>query len=259
MGAFGQVIPVVGTGLGFLGEVSRTGGGDPFIASRLANTANVNNINFGDVVVLLPDAVGGTVKQFADWVAHPSGFASTMATATSTTQTPASMNGLAVGQLLSGPGIPAGTYITAVGATTITTSKAATATTGAAALFVAILYGIAVREVKSMLTYNPTAGGISGALVGSYSPGSYVGVLLRGSITIACPVGQPIAGGIAYLRSILNGSIPAGLVGSIEANPDTINSQAIQAINGTGDAYFKNGVVDANTLTELTFISRMAP
>jgi hypothetical protein len=261
MGAFGQVIPVIGTLNGFLGEVSRTGGGDPFISTRLANVANAANINFGDVVVLLPDTAGGTVKQYADWVANPAGFAITAATASSTTVTPvaAAMAQMSVGMAISGPGIPAGTFITAVGATTITISKAATTTNGAAALFVSFVYGIAVREVKTMLTYNPTAGGTSGSLIGSYTPGSYVGVLLRGSIVVACNVGTPFAGGQAFLRSIFNGGIPAGVVGGLEANIDGTNTQALNAVNGVADAYWKNGAIDANKLSELTFLSRMAP
>ena len=262
MSSFGQVIPVIGTGLGFLGEVSRTGGGDPFIASRMSNTTNAANINFGDTVVLLPDSAGGTCKQYADWLAHPgNGFAITAATTSgSPTVTPTAMAGLAAGQLVAGVGIAAGSYISAVGASTITLSKNATATNGAQVVYVAILYGIAVREVKTMLTYNPTAGGLgTPPFVGSYSPGSYVGVLLRGSITVACPVGTPVAGFPAYIRAILNGAIPAGLVGDIEAAVDGANTVAINTIAGVADAYFKNGAIDANSLTELTFISRMAP
>ena len=261
MSSFGQVIPVIGTGLGFVGEVSRTGGGDPFIVSRLANVNNAKNINFGDVVVLLPDSIGGTVKQFADFQTVPAGFAVTAATnSTSATVTPASMAGLYPGQSIVGPGIPAGTIITVVGASTITISKAATATAGAASLFVGLIYGIAVRETRTMLTYNPTAGGVASAgLIGSYPPGSYVSVLMRGSITVACPVGTPVVAQPAYIRSILNGGIAAGLVGDIEASADGTNTLAFNELRGLANAFFKNGVIDANNLTELTFISRMAP
>jgi hypothetical protein len=86
-----------------------------------------------------------------------------------------------------------------------------------------------------------------------------VGVLLRGSISVLCNVGTPFAAGPAYLRSILNGGIPAGFVGGIEANADGVNSGIINGINGLPDAYFKNGVIDANKIVELTFINRMAP
>ena len=58
MSSLGTVIPVLGLNFGFIGQVSRTGGGDPFIVSKQANSANAANINFGDVVVVLPTRQG---------------------------------------------------------------------------------------------------------------------------------------------------------------------------------------------------------
>jgi flagellin len=60
-------------------------------------------------------------------VAHV-GFTSNGETASSTTLTPSSMTGIVVGMSVTGAGIPDGTKITAVNATTVTLSQAATAT-----------------------------------------------------------------------------------------------------------------------------------
>lgn len=262
MGSFGQIIPVIGTYQGFLGEVSRTGGGDPFIISKQANASNASNINFGDTCVIIPDSTGGTVKQFADWQANGGGLALSCTTASSTTVTPASatLAGLSPGMFIYGAGIPAGTYIVSVNfsAGTLTISKAATASATVTLYFVKF-GGIAVREVKTMTAYTPTAGGtISGNSIGNYLPGQYVGLLVRGSITIKCTVGTPVAEGPAYLRTILNGSIAAGLVGDLEANADGVNNILLGSVPGISDARFKTGVIDSNYLTELTILNRIA-
>lgn len=255
--SFGQVIPVVGTPLGFLGEITRAGGGDPFVISKEANAANAANISFGDPVVILPDSAGGTVKQFADWQANGGGLEISSGTASSTTVTPTTLNGLSNGMLVFGSGIPAGTYITSVNFATgtITISKAATAT-ATVNLFFAKFAGIAAREVRTNLAY--PYGTPGSTQVGYYPPASYVSILVRGGIIVQIPVGTPVAEGPAYLRTILNGSVPAGLVGSLEANSDTTNSILLASLPSIASAFFKNGVVDANNLCELTLLNRVA-
>lgn len=261
--SFGQVIPVGPVqSFGFLGEVARQGAGDPFIISKEANINNAANINFGDTVVILPDTTGGTCKQYADWQANPAaggGLALTCTKATSTTVTPASatLAGLSNGMLIAGTGIPAGTYISSVNYTagTITISKAATdSATGL--LYFAKFGGIAVREVKTQLGYPYTPPGSTE--VGYYAPGNYVSILVRGGITVKCVVGTPVAEGPAYLRTILNGSVPAGVVGGIEANADGLNNVLLAGIPGIASAFFKNGAMDGNNLCELTLTNRVA-
>lgn len=258
MSSFAQVIPVVGTPNGFLGEPSRTGGGDPMIISAQANASNAANINFGDTVVLLPDTTGGTCKQFADWQTNGGGLAvATATTNASATITPTSLAGISLGMFVFGAGIPAGTYISAISpsAGTATLSKNATATAGAAALTYAVFAGIAVREVKSQLGYPYTPGATQ---VGQYLPGQQVGILVRGTITVKVTVGAPVRTGPAYLRAIVNGGIPAGLLGDLEANPDGNNNILLAGIPTIADANFKTGNLDSNNLTELTFLSRVA-
>lgn len=256
MSSFGQVIPVIGTGVGFLGEVSRTGGGDPFIISKQANANNGANINFGDAVVILPDSTGGTCKQFADWLANGGGLAVTTNIASaSATATPTSLAGISVGMLVRGTGIPVGTFIININpsAGTITLSQNATATNAAAALTYAVFAGVAVREVKTQLGYPYTPPGSTE--IGYYAPGNMVGILVSGAITVKLPYGTPVSDGPAYLRVVANGN---GAVGDFNATSDTTNSILLASVPAVADAYFKTGLKDSNNLCELVFTTRVA-
>lgn len=257
MGSFGAVIPITGLNFGFLGQVSRLGGGDPFIVSKFANANNGANINFGDPVVILPDSTGGTYKQLADWLANGGGTAvGTVTTNSSTSLTAASnINGLFPGMFIFGAGIPAGAQITAVSGTTITISIAATASASGVSIFVAVFGGIAVREVKTQLTFPITPGS---SLTGNYLPGQMCEALVRGSITVKIPVGTPITDGVVYVRRVVNGGIPAGLLGDLEAAADGTNMIALAPVNNLPLVVFKTGVLDANNVSEITLLSRVA-
>lgn len=107
--------------------------------------------------------------------------------------------------------------------------------------------GVAVREVKTAETYNPSPA------FGSYLQGQVCDGLERGSCAVVCHVGTPAAGAAVYLRTVLNGAIPAGVVGGFEANADGGNSFAIT------NARWTNNVLDSNNVTELTLLSRNLP
>src|ERR1700733_6773290 len=75
--------------------------------------------------------------------------------------------------------------------------------------------GMAVREVKTMLTY--PAGQIPGLQqVGYYSAGQMAEVLERGSGTVLLSVGTPASQAQLYTRVVLNTAITAGLIGDWE-------------------------------------------
>lgn len=252
MSSFGTFIPVIGLNNGYPGQVSRTGGGNPFIVSKLANASNVNNINFGDPVMILPDSAGGTLRQAADFFTNGGGLAiTTNIASTSTTATPTTLAGLYPGMFVMGTGIPVGTFIVSISqsAGTITLSKAATATNSAAALTYATFGGIAVREVKTQLGY-PVPPGTS--QIGYYAPGQMGEALVAGSVMVKINVGTPVQSGSVYLRAIVNGSIPAGLLGDLEAAPDGVNNIFLP------NATFKTGTLDANNVAELTLLVRVA-
>lgn len=259
--SFGQVIPVTGVNNGFLGEPSRVGGADPFIISRQANVNNANNISFGDVVMELPDATGGTCRQFADWQANGGGLqvGGSGLNNASAIVTPGNLAGISLGMFVFNAAIPAGTYVTAINPVNgqVTLSKIPTGANNAnTVLQFAILAGIAVREVKTQLGYTVTPGAPLQGTVGVYQPGSLVGILVRGGITVKVPVGAPVAGGPAYLRCIANGGIAAGVVGGIESNNDGNNNVLLAGNPSIADAFFKNGPLDANNLCDLVFTSR---
>jgi hypothetical protein len=100
--------------------------------------------------------------------------------------------------------------------------------------------GWAIREVKTNLGYPTTQ------TLGNYPQGTWADIIEEGAVIVQCLVGTPVAGGIVYLRTVLNGAIPAGVVGGVEANPDGTNSFAIT------NAQFTTGIKDANGMVEVT-------
>jgi hypothetical protein len=111
----------------------------------------------------------------------------------------------------------------------------------------ATFIGVAVREVKTMLAYYPAGS------YGSYSLGQECDALERGSCSVVCHVGTPVSGGAVYLRTALNGGIPAGVIGGFEANSDGGNSFAVT------NAFWTTGLQDSNLVAEITLVSRHLP
>ncbi len=78
--------------------------------------------------------------------------------------------------------------------------------------------GIAVREVKTQLTY--PAGQTPGIQqVGYYSASQMAEALERGSATILLRGGAPNAEDQVYTRVVLNGAVTSGFIGDWETNP----------------------------------------
>lgn len=111
----------------------------------------------------------------------------------------------------------------------------------------AMFGGFAAREVKSFETFIPIP------TINFYAANSPCDVIERGSVIVKCAVGTPTAGGLVYCRKTLNGAIPAGLLGSIEATVDGTNQVLLT------NCYFTTGVMDANLCTEITLVSRNLP
>lgn len=65
--SFGQAIPVLGPNIGFPGTISRMG--ERVVAARRVYPSAVDNLNFGDPAVIIPDSTGGTYDSVADFVA----------------------------------------------------------------------------------------------------------------------------------------------------------------------------------------------
>ena len=107
--------------------------------------------------------------------------------------------------------------------------------------------GIVLREVKQQ-----TGSYLTQGTVGFYGPGQPADVLQRGSAVVTCLVGTPTAGGAVYMRTVLNGAIPAGIVGGYEAAADGTNSVLLT------NCQWSTGVKDANNVAELTILNRIA-
>ena len=92
--------------------------------------------------------------------------------------------------------------------------------------------GMAVREVKTQLTYGAgTTPGIQ--QVGYYSNGQMAEVLERGSAIIPLLVSNsPKSGDQVYTRVVLNAAISAGLVGDWETNPAASDLFSLSGITG---------------------------
>jgi hypothetical protein len=109
--------------------------------------------------------------------------------------------------------------------------------------------GVAVREVKSMLTYpvNPDT-----PQTGSYAPTQECEFLVRGTISVQIYTGTPASQAAVYVRTVLNASVaPNGIVGGFEAGSLAGNVALTNVV-------FKNGNVDANGVTEITVLERAA-
>jgi hypothetical protein len=77
--SFGQVIPVTGPNIGFVGTVSRFG--ERVITARqFVPYTTSNNLNFGDPAVLIPNNSGGEFTSVADSIANSIANVATLAT-----------------------------------------------------------------------------------------------------------------------------------------------------------------------------------
>ena len=116
-----------------------------------------------------------------------------------------------------------------------------------AAHALADFYGIAVREVKtpvSFSTQDPT---------GNYAPGQPCDVINRGSVSVKCCVGTPKSNGKVYVRTVLGSPATSGsVVGGLEAADATDGGTCIELTN----CEWGNGYMDANKVTELVIKTR---
>jgi hypothetical protein len=104
--------------------------------------------------------------------------------------------------------------------------------------------GVGIREVKQTADYyNPA---------GKYNPGDSADVIVRGAVCVVCNVGTPTAWGNVYVRTALNASVPAGVIGGFEAVADGTNTVLLT------NAKFNTGNIDANKVVEIVITNRNA-
>jgi len=115
------------------------------------------------------------------------------------------------------------------------------------------LAGIFVQNFKVNTSY--VIGG-SPATANSYAAGSLADVLERGVIVVQLSVftTAPTAGGQVFIRTVLNGAIPAGVIGGYETAADGANTIAVP----TSQWAWKTGFVDPNGRTEIVIKNRIS-
>ena len=109
--------------------------------------------------------------------------------------------------------------------------------------------GVAVREVKSQVVYLPQP------TVGSYLAGQPCDVIERGSVSVKCCVGTPVAGGAVYIRITANSGIVGSAVAGFEYRADDDSGKCILIAN----ARWTTGYMDANGISEITLLTRNLP
>jgi hypothetical protein len=124
------------------------------------------------------------------------------------------------------------------------------ATSGAAAFTATVPIGIAASNVNINPTYNVQ--GTNNVLTpsGSYLPASICDALVQGTINVYCANGTPTAGGAVYVRKILNGAIPNGVVGGLEAVADGTNSIVY------ANLLWKTGFIETDGTAQVTILAR---
>jgi len=123
-------------------------------------------------------------------------------------------------------------------------SVAQTLANAAGSISAASALGIAVANTRTNPTF-PMAGSLGVVTPGgSYAPATIADVLTQGTVNIQVNNGTPTAGGAVFIRLVANASIPAGIVGMLEAVADTVattgtassGSTALTVASGTGIA-----------------------
>jgi hypothetical protein len=131
-----------------------------------------------------------------------------------------------------------------------TYSSVKTFVAGAGTVTAALAMGIAASNVN----INPTYGiqGTNDALTpgGVYLPASIMDGLVQGTINVSCNNGTPTAGGNVYIRVALNGAIPAGVVGGLEAVADGANTVLLTNFK------WKTGFLEVDLTAQVTILAR---
>lgn len=111
--------------------------------------------------------------------------------------------------------------------------------------------GIAAAEVKQITTYGTAA-------TGSYTGTQSTDVISKGSVTVFCKEGTPVAGGAVYAVTVAATTGGISAVGDIiaQATPAGTGSPATVLIT---NAKWTTGKLDANLIAELTLLTRVNP
>lgn len=113
--------------------------------------------------------------------------------------------------------------------------------------------GIACSNVNINPSYTITGSDSVFMPGGQYLPGQIMDGLVQGTINVFCNNGTPTAGGNVYIRTALNGGIPAGVIGGLEAASDGGNSVLYPNFK------WKTGYLETDLVAQVTILARQIP
>jgi hypothetical protein len=121
---------------------------------------------------------------------------------------------------------------------------------GAGTVTAALNLGIATSNVNINPTYNSQGSGGVNTGGGQFVQGTICDALLQGTINVFCANGVPTAGGKVYIRIALNGAIPAGVVGGLEAAADGANTVLLTNL------VWSTGYLESDGSCQVTILGR---
>lgn len=131
-----------------------------------------------------------------------------------------------------------------------TYSSVATFVAASGTVTAALAMGIAASNVNINPSYNTAGSNDALTPGGLYLPGAIMDGLVQGTINVSCNNGTPTAGGTVYIRVILNGAIPLGIVGGLEAVADGSNTVALTNFK------WKTGFLETDLTAQVTILAR---
>lgn len=115
--------------------------------------------------------------------------------------------------------------------------------TGAGSILGTSAVGIAASNVNINPTYNTV--GTNDVLTpgGHYAPAAMMDGLVQGTINVSCNAGTPLAGGPVWMRLAVNGAVPNGVVGGLEAvaDPNPVTAATLTTTATSANATVSSG------------------
>lgn len=256
MGAFGTVIPVVGLNNGFLGNVTRLG--KRGIAAREVLSTTPSNINFGDPVVLIPDSLGGTWQSVKDFVAGGGAFSSPKLAGVAVREVKTNLSFSASN--------PPGTAAASIGYYA-PASLCEALEEGSINVKINVGTPVAGNNVYIRTVANS---GIPAGVVGGFEAANDNSVNTTASAASSNSTSLSItsATGVVVGQIITGVGIPANTVVTVVSgttltlsNAATVASGAALNFSNTAliaGVVFRTGVLDANNVSEITLLNRLA-
>lgn len=121
---------------------------------------------------------------------------------------------------------------------------------GSGTVTAALAMGIATSQVNINPTYATQGSGGVTSPGGQVVQGGICDALVQGTINVFCANGTPTAGGAVFIRVALNGAIPNGVIGGLEAVADGSNTVALTNFK------WSTGYIETDGSCQVTILAR---